>query len=183
MFCSSLHLFANDQIGLKKVFFENHTSVSDKKLDSFVSVFIGIPIDKGNAEAIANAVETKLRITSKLSFAVLSSYDRKNGVITIKVGQYRDIDDKIVREMKYHVIEDGKINRIFFSGNRNITTKELCITVRDLIGSSNTYDNQQKILDKIEKLYKNRGHKDIFGRFIGIDSSNGIFYVRIEKKK
>lgn len=181
--CLATYTFGAEQNSLKRVFFENHSSLSNEQLESMVSVYKGIPIDKGNARAIADSIEEKLRAKSQLSYAVVSSCDRKNGVVTIRVGEYRDMDERILGEMKNHPIEKGKINRIFFRGNESITTKELTIRVQGLVGLAETKENIQKIIDKVDSLYATRGHKNIYGRFEYIDSEHGIYTVRICKKK
>lgn len=183
LLCLVASVVGSEQSSLKKVFFENHSNFSDTKLESMVSVFHGMPIDRGNARAIADSVQTKLRTKSKLAYAVVSSFDRKNGVVTIRVGQYHNIDERIINDMKNHKIEKGKINRVFFKGNKNITTKELTISIKGFIGKLDTKESRQKIIDKVNMLYANRGHKNISGRFEAIMNDDGIFFIRIENKR
>lgn len=181
--CFAVVTYAAENNHLKKVFFENSTNISNEKLDSLVKVFVGIPLDKGNARAIADKIQNNLRTKSKLNYATVTSIDSKNGVVSIKVGQYHDMDERIINEMKNHPIEKGKINRIFFKGNQSITTKELILSVKGMIGSEDTEENLNKIVQKVENVYKKHGHNSIYGRYEAIDHTNGILFVRIEKKR
>jgi len=183
LLCLAASAVGSEQSSLKKVFFENHSTLSDTKLQSIVSVYQGMPIDRGNASAIADSVQKKLRTKSNLAYAIVSSLDRKNGVVTIRVGQYHDSDERIINDMKYHKIIKGKINRIFFRGNESISTKELTVSIQGLIGLESTKQNSEKIINKVNALYAKRGHKNIYGRFESIDAENGLYTIRIEKKK
>ena len=171
-------LFAASTID--SISFEGNEKIPTKTLIKSVHSYIGTPIDSTHAANAAKEVENYYRKHNyTLAFAQVKEINEANRSILIKIGKYKDFNERAITEMKQKEIIPNTISQINFEGNEKISTRRLIKLILPTLGKANTVENQNALIADVQNYYRKNNFALAYAQIS--KNENSIITIQIKK--
>lgn len=175
-----LKLSLSASVPIDKIVFEGNDKVTSKRLNVLVQSYIGKPMEPSTSANLVETVESFYRKHNfSLAYASIGKNDEYNRTVTVKIGKYGDFNARSIAEMERRPLIDGKISRIFFSGNEKISTRRLIRLVEPYLGMENIDANRKTIQNVVQEYYRSNRFELAYAQTVA--NEQGIVTVEIKK--
>jgi hemolysin activation/secretion protein len=171
-------LFAASTID--SISFEGNEKIPTKTLIKSVHSYIGASLDSVHAQSAAKDVENYYRKHNyTLAFAQVKEINEANRSILIKIGKYKDFNERAITEMKQKEIIPNTISQINFEGNEKISTRRLIKLILPTLGKANTVENQNALIADVQNYYRKNNFALAYAQIS--KNENSIITIQIKK--
>lgn len=167
-------------VPIEKIVFVGNDKIASKRLNTLVQPYIGKPMEPSTTANLVETVESFYRKHNfSLAYASIDKNDEHNRTVMVKIGKYRDFNARSIAEMERRPLVDGKINRIFFTGNEKISTRRLIRLIDPYLGMENIDANRKTIQNVVQEYYRSNRFELAYAQVVSAE--RGIVTVEIKK--
>jgi len=165
---------------IKSIGFEGNEKIKTKTLQKITNEYIGLPLTQANAQKVLRKVEAFYHEHNyALAYASISKLSEEDQTLKISIKKHADFNARSLYEMRQKPINEGKINQIFFQGNEKLSTNRLSNFITPMLGKENNGENQVKILQDVQNLYRKNGYELVYTELE--TATDGILVVLVKK--
>lgn len=173
-------LFSEENLSLNSIIFEGNEKIKTTTLKRVTEKFLTQPLNETTAHEIVKSVEEFYRKHNyALAYATPLETNTTNQSITIKIKKHANFTARSLYEMEQRALQENKISRIFFEGNKKLSTPLLMRHIEPYLGKENTQEYRTQLLQSIDDLYKQHGYTLAYAQIKS--NENGILRVSILK--
>lgn len=174
-------LFADANLTIKSIVFEGNEKIKTATLKKLTQSYIAQPLSDENAKKVAISVEEFYKKNNfALAYASPKELNTTTQTITITIKKHTDFSARALYEMKHRVLQKDKISRVFFEGNKKVTTMRLMKHIEKHLGKENTQENREALISSVNALYKKLGYTRAFATIKSDEA--GIITLAIHKR-
>ena len=174
-------LLAQENLTIKSIAFTGNEKIKTQTLEKKTQQFLTQPLNDETAKQVVEHVEAFYHSHNyALAYATLQESNATMQKLTIGIKKHADFSAKAIYEMEQRALQEGKISRIFFEGNKKVTTMRLMKQIEPFIGRENSEENRALLLQSVESLYKKLGYTLAFAKIKS--DENGVITLSIHKR-